>query len=408
MEHLKKYGIETRVLSNGFKIVLKRLESPRIYAGLIVACGPLHEPAEKRGISHFLEHLVGEEGKIRNANSRLLYKIARDGGDMDQETGEQYTVYELNAVSQFWYRDLKMFLNLIAELNFSKDNFFNEQARVTAEIAEDSAMDIVIRGRLFGNHRLSCEIYGTKDSVALITPQDICGWHRKFYRSQMMMLVIVGDVEMGKVARAVRASKINSLEDKEKIEPLKKIDLNWEAKSEVTGMAKNVTEIIFPLPPSESAYDNFLVFILNNYIFNDTSIIALDRKVVYEMGLYEPLASSRVIIACCSYFKIDLEAPSHKAMAKLERRFSGWIKWMSERGFHRDVFRRICIQRAADMADLSDNKWFELLKASITEGYFGKLELYLEPEYLKKDELERVFRECFGGRRLVFRNFKNK
>jgi len=402
MKHLERYGIEAMQLDNGLQIILKKMSLPRVYCGLLVNCGSLYESEYMKGVSHFVEHLIGEEGKTRNRNSRLAYKISRDGGDLDASTYHQITEYTLFADKQFWFRDLRMFLDSIAELNFSREEFYNEQSRILAEIKEDSNGDVIVLKRVFPNHPLSWLLGGTKQSISAMSPNDIHHWYKKFYFPSRMVLVVVGDVSMKMIKRAVKLSQLYAMENGNDVSLPPKQDFNWEAEREIVGFEGNWEKMIYPAPLFGDAKDTFLYFLISNYLFGDISAISLNREVAYEMGSYSGIASELTITSCCSFFEIDLEASSQKNLAKIERRFMRWVKETSEGGIGNDMFRRLYLRRIADIKMLPGEDWLELISNAIVWGVMNNLEVFLDPCYIDRAELNRVMKKYFGGEYLVF------
>lgn len=404
MKRLGQYGIETAQLDNGLKIILKKMPCPRVHISILVECGPLYESEDKQGISHFLEHLVGQEGKTRNKNSRLFYKIDRDGGDINATTDFQITSYDLCTHQRFWFRDFKMLLNSIVELNFSPNDFDTEQLRVMAEMKEEFGRDTIVRQRIFPNHPLSWPIRGTRQSVSAITPADIHSWHRKSYFPGRMMIVVVGNISMKMVIRAVKSSRLSAVENKKEIPLPPRQDFDRSAINSVVGYGGNWVDIVYPMPSFGDTQELFLFFLISNYIFDDTSELSLSKEVAFEMGVYDMIYSEFTITPCSSFFRVALEASSRKELSRKKRRFFSWIKKAAEGGIGRDRFRRLYLQRVADIKSLPGADWLELLSDAVCWGVIGNLEVFLDPVYIDKKELDRVMEKYFGGSCLIFRS----
>ena len=402
MKRLGQYGIEMAQLDNGLKIVLKRMPCPRVYISFLIECGPLYESKDEQGVSHFLEHLIGEEGRVRNRNSRLFYKINRDGGDIDASADYQFTFYKLHMHRRFWFRGFRMFLDSIAKLDFSQNDFSTEQSRIFAEMKDECSREMVVKQRIFPDHPLSRLIEGTKQSILAMTPAAIHSWHRKFYFPGRMIVIVVGNVSMRMVVRAIKSSQVFAIENGKDVPLPPERDFNWDARGDISGFSGNWQKVVYPMPPFGDAQELFLFFLISNYIFDDISALSLNREVAFETGIYSPLCTEFTITSCCSFFEIALGAPSQKVLVKTGQKFFRWIERMVENGIGKDRFRRLYLQRVADIESLSGADWLELLNNAVCWGVIGNLEVFLDPAYIDKKGLDMVAGKYFGGNYLVF------
>ena len=413
MVDIERNQMEIHELPNGPKVILKKLPISEVYIRMVVDCGVIHESPTNNGISHLLEHLVGEDGQIRDKRVRPIYKVERAGGDFTASTSEVDTSYKLIVPRAFFGRGLRLFLNMIVEPLFSEENFRREQGVAIDEIKDGEAYlyHDILKGLLRG-HPLAMPAYGTKNTVMRLTSKKIRRWHKRFYQPQRMTLVIVGNVDMKNIKRIIRRSKMYSLENRDIFVPtLCPVDINWQKKIKLDKYNYNRTIIVLPGPPAIEYDKMFYYKLLVDFLKNDNSVFSLWWNLLRRLRLYNGLSleddfSSTYSALLLVYF----DASYKKTIDKMEKGFLAWVDRYKQDGLGRSMFLRIknsAIRRVE--RDIHCGEWWaELLESAVTEGFLEHISLYVEPSHIEKSKLDQTLRSLFGGPHAVFRAFEGE
>ena len=194
-------------LPNGFRVVVvpNAVPTHAISLRLLVRAGNLLEEPHQRGFAHFIEHLAFKtaasfpDGQLENRFGALGMAT---GPDVNASTGLSYTSYSVELTGEdpaaldtalTWFADIAGRLQfdaaavamerpvLIAELKAKND------ANLRAWEAEVAFLgpELRYRGRLSG---------GDTAVIAQASAQALQDFYHRWYRSQSMTLVVVGDV----------------------------------------------------------------------------------------------------------------------------------------------------------------------------------------------------------------------
>ncbi|MBU1179389.1 insulinase family protein [Patescibacteria group bacterium] len=405
-------------LENGLRVIfVKTQDVATAYVALLVDCGSLYEDARISGISHLLEHLIGEEGKTKEKRNRLLYRVERTGAEVTQCTGHQFTEFQLDTPLKKWALNLRLFLDMVAGLRCTEEDFAREQKVVLNEIEDNGGSEATyIFGleadkRAFGQHSLGFDVIGSKNTVSSITIEMIKAWHKRFYQPQRIVLIVVGNLNLERVIRVVKKSKLYSVANrKTPIRLPPKIEPDWDAGGIIKGFDKNIVKIIFPMPSFEDEVDGALFYFVQ-YIFDDKSTLSLSWEVERKLGIYGGIEAEDNKTVCGCYYEVTLHASSHKLLKRLERKFFAWIDAICERGFSNDLFARIRNRRKQDINERKSREgywWRDNHIDYIENNRLGSARLFVDINAFDKREMERVFRKYFGGKRLIFRSLKRK
>ncbi|HLN91784.1 MAG TPA: insulinase family protein, partial [Patescibacteria group bacterium] len=83
--------VQKHLLDNGTTVLIDEMQDVRSFAlGFFVGAGSGEEPAGKRGLSHFLEHVLFKRTR-RRTTVAIARAIDRLGGDVDAFTTKEYT-----------------------------------------------------------------------------------------------------------------------------------------------------------------------------------------------------------------------------------------------------------------------------------------------------------------------------
>ena len=157
----------------------------------------IHSPA---GIAHFLEHKMFDLPDGRDVSAEL----AALGAVTNAFTSHDMTAYYIGCTEKF-EAALKLLLEFVSTPYFTAESVEKEMGIIDQEIgmdadSPDSTCFKNLMTCMYHQHPIRIDVLGTADSIREITPQLLYDCHRGFYTPGNMMLCVVGDVEVDRVA----------------------------------------------------------------------------------------------------------------------------------------------------------------------------------------------------------------
>lgn len=205
------------VLSNGLTYYIMKNEMPKnvISIRLATQVGSILETEEERGLAHFVEHMAfnGSENFKKNELVDYLEKTGtRFGPDLNAYTSFDETVYILDIKAddpEMVNKGLLIFEDWAGRLSFDEEEIDKERGVVIAEL----------RGSLGPRDRMSKVIYpvlfkgsnyaerlpiGLESVIQNADYEKVRNFYRKWYRPELMALIIVGDFDVDQMEAQVK------------------------------------------------------------------------------------------------------------------------------------------------------------------------------------------------------------
>ena len=199
---------EKHVLENGATVLIDEMRDVRSLAlGFFCKTGSADEPEEKRGLSHFLEHLLFKRTKKRSPLA-IARAIDRLGGDADAFTTKEYTAFYAHSLDSNFAEALDLLSDVVLSPAFGSEDVERERGVILEEIGEcndtpdDLVHELFVRS-FWRNHPLGEPILGTVESVGRITRSDISSFYRERYGAQNLIVSVAGHVRARQVLPAV-------------------------------------------------------------------------------------------------------------------------------------------------------------------------------------------------------------
>ena len=195
-------------LGNGVTVLVDEMRDVRSFAlGIFVRAGSGEEAAARRGISHFLEHVL-----FKRTNRRSTVGIAREidrlGGDVDAFTTKEYTGFYAHSLDANFAAALDLLADLVLSPAFVGEDVEVERGVILEEIGEandnpdDLVHELFVRA-FWKTHPLSEPILGTVETVRSIGVTDLHRYHRDRYRPGNLIFSVAGHVLAARVAEAI-------------------------------------------------------------------------------------------------------------------------------------------------------------------------------------------------------------
>jgi len=192
------------VLPNGLRLLTERMPHVRsVSIGVWLARGSRHEPAERSGIAHFVEHMLFKGTATRSAED-IAQTIDSIGGQMDAFTAKEYAGYYLKVLDEHLPLAVEVLSDIVMRPALSTEDVEREKKVVTEEIkmVEDTPDDLVhelFTEGFWPDHPLGRPILGTRETVEAFSADGLRQYFVNAYSSPNLIVSAVGNIEHAQV-----------------------------------------------------------------------------------------------------------------------------------------------------------------------------------------------------------------
>jgi predicted Zn-dependent peptidase len=190
---------EKSLLPNGIRIISERMGHVRSVAvGVWVETGSRHEPADRGGVSHLIEHLV-----FKGTATRSAEEIARTmdsvGGQMDAFTTKEHTCFYVQVLDEHLPLAVDLLTDILLHPRFDADELEREKSVVLQEIkmVEDTPDDLIhdlFSGHVWADHPLGRPILGTREAVEAYRRDTVHTHFVEHYVPRKIIISVAGNV----------------------------------------------------------------------------------------------------------------------------------------------------------------------------------------------------------------------
>ena len=195
---------EIVTLNNGLRLVLVHDSGAEsVVFAMFAACGSRHEPKNRAGISHFIEHML-----FKGTATRTLRDINRAvegrGGTFNACTNEESTCY----YAVMPYTETETAIDVISDMYlnaaFPESEFEREREVIIQEIMmydddPESVASENLSKILFPGNPLGLPVAGTPDVLRKFTADDLRKYKNKAYSPKATVAVLAGNFDRAKV-----------------------------------------------------------------------------------------------------------------------------------------------------------------------------------------------------------------
>lgn len=214
---VKDSAIVEGKLDNGMSYFVRSNKEPnnRIYLRLAVNTGSANEDDDQKGIAHFIEHMCFngtkhfEKGRLTNYFESIGMKF---GPEVNAYTNMEETVYMLEIPAdnpEFLDNALTILNDWACAVSFDHEEIDKERGVVIEEIRSNSGLD----GRrlrallpfLYKGSKYEDRItLGDPEIIKNISYERITDYYNKWYRPELMSVVVVGDFNSEEMVAKVK------------------------------------------------------------------------------------------------------------------------------------------------------------------------------------------------------------
>ncbi len=189
--------------SNGVKVVVENTMSHVSHVGVMISAGTRDEENDEGGVMHLIEHLLFKGTKKRTCLELLDY-VESVGGDINAYTSKEETCLYVSIQNQYLERAIDVLSDVFFSSEFPKEEIEKEKDVVIDEINsyKDSPQELIFdefEEFIFGEHELSKNILGTKESVLSLNSKKIKSAFSKHYKVRNIVVSYVGGEKYEKV-----------------------------------------------------------------------------------------------------------------------------------------------------------------------------------------------------------------
>src|SRR5512132_2711858 len=200
--------VRKHLLENGVTVLIDEMQDVRSFAlGFFVRAGSGQEAPGKRGISHFLEHVLFKRTRHRST-VEIARAIDRLGGDVDAFTTKEYTGFYAHTLDSRFAEAMDLLGDIVLAPAFESDDIEVERGVILEEIGEsnDNPDDLVhemfVRS-FWRTHPLGESILGTGETVRDIGVGDLYRYYRERYTPDNLIISVAGHVRELEVLESV-------------------------------------------------------------------------------------------------------------------------------------------------------------------------------------------------------------
>ncbi len=187
------------VLKNGLTVLIKQKPTNAVAVEVTVKVGSNHETSKNRGISHFVEHMLFEGTKKRNAQ-QIANDIEKIGGEINALTDNERTSYYTLVLYKHLERALDVLSDIIQNPLFDEKIIEKERKVVLDEISlttDDPKIHqwMLFQKALYQKHNCRYPVYGTRECVLNLKRKDFLDFYHKYYVPNNTIISVVGNID---------------------------------------------------------------------------------------------------------------------------------------------------------------------------------------------------------------------
>jgi predicted Zn-dependent peptidase len=209
-------GVERTLLPNGLTVLSEHIPGVRSIAiGAWVRAASLHEPRERMGVSHMLEHLVFKGTEHRSAH-QIASSLESLGGSLDAYTAREHTCFQARVLDEHLPQAVDVIHDLVFCPLLRSADLALERRVVLEEIGmvDDTPDDLVFElhnETLWGTHPYGYSILGTRESVTAMPVESVRELHARAYHPPQIVVAASGNVEHGDLLDVLAAAGWNDV-----------------------------------------------------------------------------------------------------------------------------------------------------------------------------------------------------
>jgi predicted Zn-dependent peptidase len=164
-----------------------------------IRVGSVNEKRNEKGLSHFLEHMLFKGTEKRKTSKNISMNVEKFGGYFNAHTTKEYTCYELNIASEYFYNTLEVMLDMIFNSNLNKKDIEEEKDIVIHELqntlsSSSRLLHLKNYENIYQNTIYEDPVIGFKSIIKKYNKKIVYNFYKQYYIPQNMFLIIYSSI----------------------------------------------------------------------------------------------------------------------------------------------------------------------------------------------------------------------
>ena len=327
--------------SQGYLVQTKTL--PMVDIEVSIDAGDRYDPASKSGLADMAASLMnygvrGDQGLLSEA--QIADEIADLGANIGLSVGGERAILRIRSLSRKDLRDraVRLAAAMLSAPTYDAKILEREKQRTITNLLEAETKPEFVLDR-----RLTKSVYGdyplgntpTVKTVAAVSTNDLMQFHKQFYRSDRMIVSIVGDVDRAQANEIMQTllqkipqsgtpiAKLPELQ-RSPVEPLAQREIQIPFDSQQAHIAMGMTAVTRSNP-------DYFPLLVGNYVLGGGGFVSrLMAEVREKRGLAYSVSSYFIPGKDTGIFRAGLQTKSDQAAMALEVMSSTIAKFIAD------------------------------------------------------------------------------
>ncbi|NEU05406.1 pitrilysin family protein [Clostridium sp. ATCC 25772] len=276
------------ILENGIRLITIKKETQLASVHVGFNIGALYEVNDKKGIAHFVEHMLFKGTKNRD-NEALNYELECLGGEYNAYTDYKCTVYSTTTLNEELNKSLDLLADLTTNSIFPRKQLEKERGVIISEVksGKDDLEELSfnrINNMAFLKSPLKCDVIGKENHINAMTKEDLIEFYNKYYVPNNCYISIVSNYDHDYI-RTLINNYFGDWESKEVNKPIVEFEKNI-CKKEIT-YKKEIEQstVLYLYSFNNLTKEEELALRVLNHKFGESSNSILFRELREDRGL---------------------------------------------------------------------------------------------------------------------------
>lgn len=203
---------EFRKMNNGLNVISCSMPNMQSVSTVIgIKAGSIYENNARRGISHFIEHMLFKGTKKRKNTLEISQCIEQLGGEINASTSEECTFVYSKVLYKNFPDVFEVMSDILNHSLFREEDIAHEKSIIVEEINKyqdipEDWISFLINQLLWKGTVLSQNVLGEKETVKQFTRNAILQYFDEMYSPKNIVISITGNISTNTVQEVINNS----------------------------------------------------------------------------------------------------------------------------------------------------------------------------------------------------------
>lgn len=194
-------------LSNGIRVVHRRVKTEIVHCGIFLEIGSRDETPENQGIAHFWEHMAFK-GTQRRKAYHIINSLDSVGGELNAYTEKEKVVFYASVRANYFERALDIISDITFHSVFPEHEIEKERGVILEEMSmyrddPDDSLQDEFEHVVFDTHSLGMNILGNAETVSRFRRRDFTTFISNHINTHRIVFSCVGNVSSDRIKKLV-------------------------------------------------------------------------------------------------------------------------------------------------------------------------------------------------------------